>query len=118
MICGTCVLGPIGAAILLYGLLLMKRAERAGAQVRPWAITLVGGFILVDTSVNMVAWGFDLGPAHDTLVGRSRTENTWKIFDAIGAGFLGFCVLVSVPFLGRLVLLPYVHTVRGEDWGD
>ena len=29
LICGTWVLGPIGAVILLYGLLLMRRAERA-----------------------------------------------------------------------------------------
>jgi hypothetical protein len=198
LICGTWVLGPIGAVILIYGLLLMRRAEKAGAKIRPWAITLVGGFILVDTSVNMVAWGFDLFPAHDTLVGRSlwvdygrlvdgaymlyhnstafggvadhgeksvqiamvvmsmpiklaacfgflkmkRWGLQWMIisywmyfliwmiylpnmlfdfplrYGASGTGVLGFWLLVNVPFLGPLVLLPYLHTVRGEDWEE
>jgi hypothetical protein len=184
--------------ILIYGLLLMRRAEKAGAKIRPWAITLVGGFILVDTSVNMVAWGFDLFPAHDTLVGRSlwvdygrlvdgaymlyhnstafggvadhgeksvqiamvvmsmpiklaacfgflkmkRWGLQWMIisywmyfliwmiylpnmlfdfplrYGASGTGVLGFWLLVNVPFLGPLVLLPYLHTVRGEDWEE
>jgi hypothetical protein len=198
LICGTWVLGPIGAVILLYGLLLMRRAEKAGASIRPWAITLVGGFILVDTSVNMVAWGFDLGPAHDTLIGRSlwvdygrmvdgaymlfhnslpfggvadhgeksvqiamvimsmpiklaacfgflkmkRWGLQWMIisywmyfliwiiylpnvlmdfplrYGAYSTGVLGFWLIVNVPFLGPLVLLPYLHTVRGSDWED
>jgi len=71
MICGTWVLGPIGAIFVVYGLLLMRRAEKAGAVIRPWAVTLIGGFILVDTVVNFAAWGLDLLPAHDTGLGRS-----------------------------------------------
>jgi hypothetical protein len=196
LICGTWVLGPIGAAIVIYGLVLMRRAERAGADIRPWAITLVGGFIMVDTTVNMVAWGFDVFPAHDTLLGRSlwvdyghlvdggyllynnstalggvadhgekavqiamvvmampiklaacfgflrrkRWGIQWMIisywmyfllwmiyltnmledftlrFGASSTGVLGFWLLVNIPFLGPLVLLPYLHTVRAEDW--
>src|ERR1700728_3387304 len=71
IVCGTWLLGPIGVIILAYGMLLMRRAERQGATIRPWAITLIGGFILVDTSVNFFAWGFDLFPAHDSVLGRS-----------------------------------------------
>jgi hypothetical protein len=198
LICGTWVLGPIGAAIIIYALVLMRRAQKAGADIRPWAITLVGGFILVDTSVNMVAWGFDLGPAHDTVIGRSlwidygrlvdgayilfhnslpfggvadhgeksvqlamvvmsmpiklaacfgflkmkRWGLQWMIisywmyfliwiiylpnvlmdfplrYGASSTGVLGFWLLVNVPFLGPLVLLPYLHTVSPEDWED
>ncbi|HEY1973690.1 MAG TPA: hypothetical protein VGH89_37470, partial [Pseudonocardia sp.] len=49
--CGTWVLGPIGVALLLYGMVLMRRAQRRGVDIRPWAVTLIGGFILVDSSV-------------------------------------------------------------------
>lgn len=198
LICGTWVLGPIGAVIIIYALVLMRRAQNAGANIRPWAITLVGGFILVDTSVNMIAWGFDLFPAHDTVVGRSlwvdygrmvdgayilfhnstpfggvanpgeksvqlamvimsmpiklaacfgflkmkRWGLQWMIisywmyfliwiiylpnvlfdfplrYGASSTGVLGFWLLVNVPFLGPLVLLPYLHTVRPEIWED
>jgi hypothetical protein len=198
LICGTWVLGPLGAAVLLYGLYLMRRAKAAGAEIRPWSITLIGGFILVDTTVNMVAWGFDLFPAHDTVIGRSLWIDYGRLVDggyilfhnasAIGGvadhgeksvqigmvvlampiklaasfGFLrmkrwglqwmiisywmymtcwmiylpnmlmdfplrfgasawgvpGFWLLVNLPFLGPLVLLPYLHTLRGEDWTE
>jgi hypothetical protein len=198
LVCGTWILGPIGAVMLIYGLVLMRRADKAGYLIRPWAITLVGGFIMVDTSVNMIAWGFDLLPAHDTALGSSlwidygRMVDGAYIFDynslALGGvadhgeksvqiamvlmsmpiklaatwGFLkmkrpalqwmiisywmylliwmmylpnmmmdfslrsgasdsgvpGFWLLVNVPFLGPLVLLPYLHTIDTSDWTD
>jgi hypothetical protein len=198
LVCGTWVLGPLGGAILVYGLILMRRAQRAGADIRPWAITLVGGFILVDTSVNMYAWGFDLFPAHDTVIGRSLWVDYGRLVDgayilhhnatafggvadhgeksvqfamvvmsmpiklaacfgflkrkkwglqwmiisywmyfliwliylpnmimdfplrygASSTGVVGFWLLVNVPFLGPLVLLPYLHTLQADDWED
>jgi hypothetical protein len=196
IVCGTWVLGPIGVVLLLYGMLLMRRAERGGAAVRSWAVTLVGGFILVDTSVNFFAWGMDLFPAHDGILGSSLWVDYGRLVDggymygynsrAMGGvadngeksvqlamvlmgmpikmvaawgflkmkqwglqwtlisywmyfafwmvyltnmtmdfplrfgssdfGVLGFWLLVNVPFLGPLVLLPYLHTVRRDLW--
>jgi hypothetical protein len=196
IVCGTWLLGPVGVVILLYGMLLMRRAERLGATIRPWSITLIGGFILVDTSVNFFAWGFDLLPAHDSTLGRSLWMGYGQLVDggymfgyntkAMGGvadngekavmvgmvlmgmpikmcaawgflkmkqwglqwtlisywmyfafwmvyltnmtmdfplrfgssdyGVIGFWLLVNVPFLGPLVLLPYLHTVRRDLW--
>jgi hypothetical protein len=82
LVCGTWVLGPIGTVILLYGILLMRRAQKRGADIRPWSITLIGGFILVDTSVNLFAWGMDLFPAHDGVVGR----NLWMMYGQLVDG--------------------------------
>lgn len=195
IICGTWVFGPIGSAMVVWGLILMQRADKLGVRVRPWAITLVGGFIMVDTIVNMYAWGLDLF-AHDTLIGRSlwidygmmvdggymlgyntsmfggvadHGEKSVEIAMVIMAmpiklaatwGFLkmkrwglqwmiisywmyfllwmiylpnviqdfpmrmglsefgapGFWLLVNLPFLGPLVLLPYLHTIKGNTW--
>jgi hypothetical protein len=81
LVCGTWVLGPIGTVILLYGMLLMRRAQKRGADIRPWAITLIGGFILVDTSVNFFAWGTDLFPTHDGLVGRNLWMGYGQLVD-------------------------------------
>ncbi len=196
VVCGTWLLGPIGVVMLLYGMLLMRRAKQRGADVRSWAITLIGGFILVDTSVNFFAWGMDLFPAHDSVLGRSLWMGygqlidggymygynsrsmggvadpgeksvqvgmvmmgmpikmvaawgflkmkqwglQWTIiaywmyfafwivyltnmtmdfplrFGSSDYGVIGFWLLVNVPFLGPLVLLPYLHTVRRDLW--
>ncbi|GAA0608081.1 hypothetical protein GCM10009547_07540 [Sporichthya brevicatena] len=196
VVCGTWVLGPIGVFMLLYGMLQMKRAEARGAHIRPWAITCIGGFILVDTSVNFFAWGMDFLWAHDSTIGSSLWIDYGRLVDGgymydynvdrIGGvadngekavqlgmvlmgmpikmvaawgflrmkqwglqwtliaywmyfafwmvyltnmmqdfplrfgssdyGVIGFWLLVNVPFLGPLVLLPYLHTVRRDLW--
>ena len=71
LVCGTWVLGPIGAPMLVYGLYLQRKAQLAGYPIRPWSVTVIGGLILVDSSVNMLAWGLDLLPSHDTWIGRT-----------------------------------------------
>ncbi|WP_019873383.1 hypothetical protein [Sporichthya polymorpha] len=196
VVCGTWVLGPIGVIMLIYGMVQMKKAERRGASIRPWAITWIGGFILVDTSVNFFAWGMDFLWAHDSTLGSSlwidygrlvdggymydyNTDRLggvadngeksvqlamvlmgmpikmvaawgflrlkqwglqwtlisywmyfafWMVyltnmmqdyplrFGSSDYGVIGFWLLVNVPFLGPLVLLPYLHTVRRDLW--
>lgn len=81
IICGTWVLGPIGAVLVLWGIFLLRKAERHGASIRPWAITLVGGFILIDTSVNFFAWGLDLFPAHGTPLGSGLWIDYGRLVD-------------------------------------
>jgi hypothetical protein len=198
LICGTWVLGPLGAALIIWGLLVLRRAKQQGEKVAPWTVILIGGFILVDTSVNFFAWGLDLLPAHDTLVGRALWHDYGRLVDggymffyntkSIGGvgdsgeksvqvgmvlmampikmagawgfmkmkrwglqwtliaywmyftcwmiyatnmlldfplrfgpssyGVVGFWLLVNVPFLGPILLLPYLHTARRDLWTD
>jgi len=195
LVCGTWALGPIGAIMLGWGMWLMRKAENRGAIIRPWAVTVIGGFILIDTSVNFFAWGLDFFGHHSTLgasmwvdygrlvdggymydynakpiggvadngeksvqlgmvlmampiklvaaLGFLRMKQwglqwtlisywlyflCWMIylcnmmmdfplrFGSSDFGVLGFWLLVNVPFLGPLVLLPYLHTVRRDLW--
>lgn len=81
LVCGTVVLGPIGAVILLVGIRMMRRAQHAGATIRPWTLTLIAGLILVDSSVNYLAWGIDVLWSHDTLIGRTFFVNYGHIGD-------------------------------------
>jgi len=198
IVCGTWVLGPPGAIMILYGLWLIRKGDKAGFLERPWTILLIGGFILTDTSVNMTAWGFDLFPAHGSDIGRSLWINyglavdgayifdynaggiggvsdhgekaiqiamvtmampiklaacwgflnlkrwglqwmiisywmyflIWMIYmpnmlldfdlryGASDFGVFGFWLLVNIPFLGPLVLLPYLHTINTRRWTD
>jgi hypothetical protein len=198
LICGTWVFGPIGAPILIAGLVMLRQAEKAGALIRPWTVTVIGGLILVDASVNMLAWGVDMFPAHDTVLGRTlftgyglfgdgayaafyntthiggvnisgekgcqfafvlfvmpiRIAAAWGLlkmkrwglqwtiianwlYIAIWAcyvvlmsmdfprrfgisqlGVLGFWLEGGLPFLGPVVLLPYLHSVNRECWSE
>jgi hypothetical protein len=68
MICGTWVLGPIGLPFLIAGMLKLRKAELAGAAIRPWSVTIIGGLMLVDAAVNSLAWGTALLWAHDTTI--------------------------------------------------
>lgn len=195
---GTWVLGPIGAIIVAYAMNQMRQLELSGVAIRPWTVTVIGGLILVDASVNCLAWGLDLLPSHGSMIGRSLWINYGLIADggyalnynttgaggvavpgekamelalvamvmpmkmaaAVGFlkmkrwglqwaivtnwmylsfwvayamnmsmqfetrfgtsewGVLGFWLVGGLPFLGPLVLLPFLHTVNRELWSE
>lgn len=91
LVCGTWILGVIGAPILLYGMYKLRQAQRQGATVRPWSITIVGGLILVDASVNYLAWGLDWLPSHYSYIVRSL----WINYGMFGDG--GYAVFYNLP---------------------
>ncbi len=204
-LCGSWILGPIGAPLIFLGLWWMRKAELQGAAIRPWQITIVAGLILCDSAVNCLAWSVDLYPAHSSLIGRTlfsgyglladggyglfyntmpadwasdtyslggnyipgekamqisfcilvmpmriaaawgllkmkRWGLQWSIvanwmymtiwiayaanmtlqfplrFGTTEFGVLGFWLIAGLPFLGPLVLLPYLHSVNRELW--
>ena len=78
---GTWFLGPIGLPIMLFGMYLLRKAEKQGAVTRPWAILIIGGLMLVDASVNFLAWGLDLMPSHDSILGRTMWINYGLLVD-------------------------------------
>lgn len=196
LVCGTWVLGPIGAPILLYGMWLMRKAQLQGEAIRPWSVTAVGGLILIDSAVNYLAWGLDMLPSHHSMLARTLWINygmlgdggyallynstvtggvavpgekaiqiatvllvmpiraaaawgllhmkrwglqwsiignwlylcLWMIYAAnmslqfdlrFGTsefGVLGFWLMGGIPFLGPVILLPYLHSVNRELW--
>lgn len=114
LVCGTWVLGPIGAVLLLIGVRMLRKAELAGAAIRPWSITLVGGLLLVDASVNFMAWSLDLMPTHDTGIGRTLWIDYGRMVDGGYAAFYNTTNLggvwhtgeKSIQFASCLLVMP------------
>jgi hypothetical protein len=71
VIIGTWYFGFVGLALVLVGLYMLRKADRQGVTIRPWMVTILGGLLFVDCSVNFFAWGLDLFPTHSTLLGRT-----------------------------------------------
>lgn len=61
---GTLVLGPIGLPIFCRGVVLFRRADRAGLSVRPMMVTLIGYVIIIDAAINSIGWGLDVFANH------------------------------------------------------
>jgi hypothetical protein len=72
---GTLVLGPIGVPITIYALRLLRKAEKAGAAIRPWIVTAIGTFVMIDAAMNFLVWSIDLFPAHDAFLGLTIWPN-------------------------------------------
>lgn len=91
LICGTWVLGPIGAPMLIFGMLLIRKAQQGGYPIRPWTVTVVGGLALIDSAVNGLAWGIDLF-AHDTWAARTLWIDYGQLVDG------GYALFYNTPW--------------------
>jgi hypothetical protein len=78
---GTAVLGLIGLPLFLRGLVLQRRASRAGLSVRPLIITLIGYLVIVDAALNSFGWALDMIANH-TLLARVFLMSWGNMFDA------------------------------------
>ena len=79
LLCGCVVLGPIGFPLIVIGMRKLRKAEILGAAIRPWAITICGGIMLIDASINFLGWGLNLLPAHATGAGQTLWID-WGLF--------------------------------------
>ncbi|WP_405136425.1 hypothetical protein [Nocardia sp. NBC_01388] len=87
LLVGSQVSGPIGVAVLAYGFILTRKVEKLGFPIRPWPVTIMGVFCLVDAGINMFGWALATLP-HDAIFSR-----TWWYFygrDVDAAYFYGF----------------------------
>lgn len=78
---GTVLVGPIGAPLLVYGLYLLWKCERRGVTaVRPWHVSVIGAFAIIDAAANFIGWSFDLF-AGKTGVGYTALRGWGHLFD-------------------------------------
>jgi hypothetical protein len=61
---GTLVLGPVGLPVFCRGVILLRRAQRAGLSVRPMMVTLIGYVVILDAAINSIGWGLDVFANH------------------------------------------------------
>src|ERR1700757_5000622 len=65
--CGTVVLAPIGLAIIIAGMVKLRRAGQLG-WVRPMSVSLLAVFALVDGGINWIGWSLDVFANHTHVV--------------------------------------------------
>lgn len=84
IITGSILVGPIGIPVLIYGIYQLRKIEKMGRKaVRPWHVSVIGAFAIIDAAANFVGWSFC------TFAG--RTGVGWTILrDGYGFGFDGF----------------------------
>jgi hypothetical protein len=82
IVAGSFILGPIALAMMAYGFILLRRAQGRGVAIRPWHVTIIAAFAMMDGAANFVGWAVDLLPIHDTLLGRTLYFGWGKMFDA------------------------------------
>jgi len=85
---GSWILGPIAIPFLVAALLLMNKAQKSGVLYRPWSVTLIGSFVLIDASVNYFGWGTDLLWSHDTTPMQTLWPGYGKLVD--GAYYIDY----------------------------
>jgi hypothetical protein len=81
VVAGTFVLGPIGLVFIIVAFVLLKRAQQRGEAIRPWAVTLIATYCMIDGGLNFMGWGLDLFWAHDTVAGSTFLNGFGKLFD-------------------------------------
>jgi hypothetical protein len=111
---GSWILGPLAIPFLYGALVLMNRAQKRGELFRPWSVTLIGTFVLIDASVNYFGWGTDLLWSHSTTPMETLWPGYGKLVDGAyyidyNGGPLGGLSNYSektLEFYGVLVMYP------------
>ena len=113
-IAGTWAFGPLSIPFLIIAFKLMNQAQREGKLTRPWAVTILASWCLIDASINFIFWGTDLFMAHDTTLLKTLWSGYAKLFDGAyyidyNSTALGGTANVSekaMEFMGVLFVLP------------
>ena len=85
---GTWFLAIPGLVLLGKAYRLTKRAQALGRATRPNIITIIGLVCMVDAAANLLLWGIDLFPTHDTVLGKTLYNGIGRLWD--GAYYLGY----------------------------
>lgn len=99
-------------AILTY--VYLNRAQKAGELTRPWSVTIIAAFVLIDSSINYFGWGTDLLWSHNTGLMQTLWPGYGKLVDGAyyidynGGPFggLAFQGEKTLEFFGVLAMYP------------
>ena len=79
IITGSVLVGPLGLPVLGYGVYQLWKIQKMGREaVRPWHVSVIGAFAIIDAAANFIGWSFC------TFAGRSGVG--WAILRG-GYGF-------------------------------
>ena len=64
------------------------KAQKEGTLTRPWSVTIIGAFVLIDASINFFGWGSDLLWSHNTPLMQTLWPGYGKLVD--GAYYIDY----------------------------
>jgi hypothetical protein len=78
---GTFLGSIIGGPMMIQGIRKIRRAAATGYRIRPWPVTIIGLYILIDTANNAFGWALDAF-AHDTELVQTLFSGIGRLVDA------------------------------------
>src|ERR1700728_226427 len=63
-------------------------AQKEGTLTRPWSVTIIGAFVLIDASINFFGWGTDLLWSHNTPLMQTLWPGYGRLVD--GAYYIDY----------------------------
>lgn len=67
LLMGATLPGLLGLPLFLYGLVILRRANKQGLTVRPTLVTLIGYMVFLDAALNCFGWALDIFANHSIL---------------------------------------------------
>lgn len=85
---GTWAFGIFAIPFMYLAYRSYSRAQKEGTLTRPWSVTIVGAFCLIDACINTFGWGFDLFWANQTTMMETLYSGYGRLID--GAYYIDY----------------------------
>lgn len=87
-IAGTWAFGVLAIPFAFVTYYYMSKAQAAGQLTRPWSVTIIGAFTMIDATVNFTGWGTDMLWSHNTAIMQTVWPGYGKLVD--GAYYIDY----------------------------
>jgi hypothetical protein len=85
---GTWAFGVFAIPFMYLAYRYYTKAQKEGTLTRPWSVTIIAAFCLIDSSINFFGWGSDLLWSHNTGLMKTLWPGYGKLVD--GAYYIDY----------------------------
>lgn len=85
---GTWVFGVFALPFAYLTYVYLNKAQAAGQLTRPWSVTILGAFVMIDASINALGWGMDFLWSNQSVAVQTLWTGYGKLVD--GAYYIDY----------------------------